>query len=130
MRVVDTLISVGERCAVVTSDVTKASVFVDGDGWLHSTAYLEIIAQSIAAMNGFKTHHLNENGHGGFLLGAKKLKLSGRARVGDMLTTSVYKVAKFEDFGIIQGTVRCGDEVLAEGEIKVWTQTGEGVTSK
>ena len=56
----------------------------------------------------------------GFLLGCKNLKVTGKAFAGDTLKVSVYKVAKYAEFGILEGTITKGDEVLAKGEFKIW----------
>ena len=119
MRVVDKLIRVGEKKAEVSVRISKEMPFVDREGVLDETVYMEILAQATAAMNGFE-----KMGSGvvpeGFLLGAKKLKIMGEARVGDGLEVSVYKCAHYGDFGIIKGTVSRGKTVIARGEIKVW----------
>jgi hypothetical protein len=46
--------------------------------------------------------------------------------VGDTLRISLYKKAKFGDFGILKGEVYKADELIARGEIKVW-QSDAGV---
>jgi len=70
-------------------------------------------------MNGFR-----KRGDGsrqeGFLLGVKSMEMLGAATVGDVLDISVFKAARFGDFGIIEGAVRKGETILAKGEIKVW----------
>ena len=88
---------------------------------------MEIIAQAAAAHNGFRTRHLDVRPEG-FLLGARQLKISGTARCGDRLRTTVYKEAKLGDFGVIKGAIFNGDQCIAEGEIKVFHK-GQGVES-
>ncbi|MFC1888470.1 radical SAM protein [Thermodesulfobacteriota bacterium] len=119
MRLIDTLLSVGERCAQVSVDVTQDMPFVHDDGSLDESVYLEMIAQSIAAMNGFKQRERNTEPEG-LLVGAKNLTMPGNAGVGDTLRINVFKAAKFGDLAIIRGTVRRNEEIIAEGEIKIW----------
>lgn len=119
VKLVDMLRTVGEREAVVESFITAGSVFVDENGKLEPAAFIEVIAQSSAAHNGFRTRHLDESVEG-YLLGARNLEIFGDAFVGDRLETTVFKEAKFGDFGIIKGTVRKNGECLASGEIKVY----------
>jgi radical SAM protein with 4Fe4S-binding SPASM domain len=123
MRLVDTLVRVGERSAVAHVEVRENSPFVRRDGMLDDAAYIEILAQSMAAANGFRWRGVNGNGHKGLLLGARNLVVKGRARVGDQLVVSVFKEARLGDFGIIRGRVARNGDLLAEGEIKVWHDT-------
>ncbi len=120
MRLVDRLMSVGERVAVVEADVRPGNPFLRGDGALDEAYHVELIAQAAAAMNGFRTPRAADGGPQGYLLGARNVKIQGQARLGDTLAVRVFKATKFGDFGIIEGRVSRGDEVLAEGEIKVW----------
>lgn len=119
MRMVDDLVQVGEREARTCTEVREDMPFVDRTGKLDEAAYVELLAQSIAALDGFK-----KSGNGrhteGFLLGVKSLKIRGQAFVGDVLECRVYKASRFGEFGIVEGSVRKNGSVLAEGEIKVW----------
>jgi len=119
MKMVDTLLSVGERTAEVETVIAKENPFLDANQTLEPAACMEIIAQAAAAHNGFRTRHLDIRPEG-FLLGARQLKISGTARCGDRLRTTVYKEAKLGDFGVIKGAVFNGDRCIAEGEIKVF----------
>ncbi len=119
VKVVDRLLEVGERLAVVESVIGENCAFLSTDGALEPEAFIEVMAQSSAAHNGFRTRKLAEKVEG-FLLGAKKLEILGSASVGDRLLTTVFKEARFGDFGIIRGTVERDGECLARGEIKVY----------
>ena len=124
MRLVDRLISVGERVAVVETTVRADNPFVEEDGTLDSSAYVELIAQSAAAMNGFRTSVRGGQEQEGYLLGAREIEVLGAARVGDTLAIHVFKATRYGDFGVIEGRVTRGDETLARGEIKVWHRGG------
>ena len=117
MRVIDTLESIGERSATTRVRIRKTMPFVDEQGTLDECVYMEMMAQSIAAMSGFKNTGKTKKG---FLLGAKKLDIIGTARVNDVLEVNVFKAAKFGDFGIIEGKITRNNAVIARGEIKVW----------
>ena len=128
MKVIDTLVRVAERYADVSVTIRKDMLFVGEDGIVDDAIYLEMMAQSIAALNGFKQLGISESAPEGFLLGAKNLEILKKARVGDKLTISVYKYARYGDFGVIQGTISRNDDVLARGEIKVWHNSGENAS--
>lgn len=120
MQVIDTLMSIGERTANINVTISNDMLFVRDDGTLDETAYLEIIAQSIAAQAGFKQVGVTSQAVEGFLLGAKNLEIYAEAHIGDTLTIAVEKYARFGDFGIFKGKVFRGQELLAQGEVKVW----------
>ena len=120
MRVVDNITRIGERTADVSVTISEDMPFVDQDGIVDETLYLEMMAQSIAAFNGFMHAGGASFFHEGLLLGAKKLTISGQSKVGDKLDISVFKQARYGDFGIIKGVIFKKDEIIASGEIKIW----------
>jgi predicted hotdog family 3-hydroxylacyl-ACP dehydratase len=75
MQVIDTLSNIGERTANTCVTISNDMLFVRDDGTLDETAYLEMIAQSIAAQAGFKQVGITSQAIDGFLLGAKNLEV-------------------------------------------------------
>lgn len=124
MRLVDRILSVGERVAVVETVLQPGNMFLDEGGTLDPAAYLEVIAQAAAAMNGFRSMGHATRPPEGYLIGARELETPGTARVGDTLTTHVTKTTQFGEFGLIEGRVTRGEVVLARGEVKVWHKQG------
>ncbi len=119
MLIANRLMEVKET-STVEVDVTDDMVFVRKDGVVDEVAYLEMMAQAMAAHNGFKN-----SGNGtdvrGFLVGAKNLKIYEAASVGDTLKVVVCKIAQYGDeLAVIKGVVLRDKDKLAEGEIKVW----------
>jgi MoaA/NifB/PqqE/SkfB family radical SAM enzyme/predicted hotdog family 3-hydroxylacyl-ACP dehydratase len=119
MRVVDKIVSVGERVAVIESTIRKDLLFLNEDGTVARELYIELIAQAAAAMNGFRTAHTNGRING-FLIGARNIEVLAPARINDTLSIHVFKATRYGDFGIIEGKILRGEELLARGEIKVW----------
>ncbi len=120
MLLIDRLIETTELESVSEMTVRADMVFVGEDGVLDGIAYAEIIAQGLAAMEGFlQLANLGQD-HEGYLLGIRNIELAGSARVGDTLRVSVLKVGKYGDFGIARGEIRNGDTLIASGEVKVW----------
>jgi radical SAM protein with 4Fe4S-binding SPASM domain len=120
MRVIDALLAVGDRSGEVSATVSDEMPFVGEDGILAETTYLELMAQSIAAVNGFKQLGGSGSSLEGYLVGAQELEILGTARVGDKLNISVRKEARYNRFAIVKGTVSRDGELLARGEIKIW----------
>jgi hypothetical protein len=109
--------------------VRADSIFVNGTGTLDDASYPEIISQAIAAQEGFRKLGSREAQPEGYLLGVKKLEVLGTARIGDLLRISVFKAAKYGDFGIVNGEVYRGAELIARGEVKVF-QGDNGTVAK
>lgn len=119
MRVIDTLVSTGDRCGEAAVTISDEMPFVGEDGALDKAAYFEMMAQSIAAVNGFKQLGTEAPASGGLLVGARKLELLERAQVGDTLKIRVRKHTRFGKLGIVTATVSRNKTVLARGEIKI-----------
>ncbi|MFH0985039.1 MAG: radical SAM protein [Candidatus Omnitrophota bacterium] len=128
MKMVDELVWIGERAAKVKVTITADNLFVREDGTLEESVYLELIAQAIAAGNGFRLSDEECRRQTGFLIGAKKIEVLGSVRVGDVLEVSVFKSAQYGEFGIVEGSVSCGGKIVARGEIKVWHSVEDKAT--
>ncbi|MBI4838578.1 MAG: radical SAM protein, partial [Nitrospirae bacterium] len=118
--IVNKLLEVSERASVSEAEISKDMIFVKADGRLDEASYPELISQAIAAQDGLKHTGNGESKLQGLLLGVKKLEILGAARAGDRLRISVYKTAKFGDFGIITGEIYKEKDLIARGEITVW----------
>lgn len=125
MLLIDRLLEIKERSSLLEMTVKDNTIFVGADNRLDDVSYPEILAQAIAAQEGFRKLGCRDYQPEGFLLGLKNLEIIGSARVGDTLQIFVQKVAKYGDFGIIQGEVRKGNDVIARGELKVYQSDGK-----
>jgi radical SAM protein with 4Fe4S-binding SPASM domain len=125
LLLIDRLLEVKERASLSEMTVKADMVFVGKDGRLDVAAYPEIISQAIAAQEGFRLFGSRKPQQEGLLLGIKHLEILGGAHLGDTLRISVFKVAKYGDFGIIRGEIRKDDMVIARGEVKVWQSNGK-----
>jgi radical SAM protein with 4Fe4S-binding SPASM domain len=120
MRVVDAVVSAGERSGEVSVTVSDEMPFVEEDGTIDAVAYFEMMAQSMAALNGFKRLGRSESAAAGYLVGARKLEILGTARVGDRLRIFVYKSSRLGNFATVEATVSRDSTLLARGEIRIW----------
>ncbi len=125
MRLVSGLLNVGERCAEVESVFSRKSPFIKQNGMLEDVAYMEIMAQSAAAMNGFSRLDTGLPKSKGFLIGGRNINIYGRAYAGDRLITRIYKTAKFGNFGILTAQIMRDGELISEGEIKIYQYDDE-----
>lgn len=121
IRMVDRLITVGDSESTAEFTVPADSPFVDRDGRLDEATYIEMIAQAFAATHGYYLSPAEREAHQGLLIGVKDLVVSGQAKAGDRLTITVRRVARFGDFGVVDGEVHLANgQRLAMGQIKVW----------
>ena len=120
MCVVDDLLSVEGGVVIATALIRENNPFVRKDGTVEEAVFVEMIAQTIAAGSGYELSEEKRGTQQGYLLGIKNIKILGTARAGETLKIRAYKSAEFGDFGIIEGTVLRGGEMLASGQIKVF----------
>jgi predicted hotdog family 3-hydroxylacyl-ACP dehydratase len=120
MRLVDTLVSVNDGCAVAESVLPRSTMMADGEGKIDEVAFMELIAQSYAAFKGYMDRMNGKPPGEGFLVGVRNLEVTGRAYAGDRLLTSIRTVAALGGFAVVEGSVTRGDETLASGTLKLW----------
>lgn len=127
MCVIDDLVTVSEGVGEAVVTVPRSSPFVRADGTMEECLYVEMIAQTMAAAWGFELPVAQRKMLEGYLLGIRTLKIRRSARVGEVLRIRAHKSAEFGEFSVIEGTVKHGSEVLAQGQIKVFLGSGKGV---
>ncbi len=124
MRVVSNLLEIGERYAKVESIFSSKSQFIKKDGSLEEITYMEIMAQSAAVMNGFEKFDTGAPDPAGFLIGGRKINIYAKTYAEEKLLIDIYKTAKFGNFGILTAKIKRGDDLIAEGEIKIYKNDG------
>lgn len=120
MRLVDTLISCSGSAGVVESNVAADCVLVDAAGFLDEAAFVELLAQGYAVIKGYDDTLNDKEISEGYLVGARKMRITGRAHAGDRLLISIRTVGSFEGFAVAEGEIMHGDETIASGSIKLW----------
>lgn len=120
MRLVETLISYNNAAAVVEANVTSDSILVNSEGFMDDAALVELLAQGYAVIKGYADSLKGEDISEGYLVGVRKLRISGKARTGDQLLINIRTVGSFEGFAVAEGEIMRGEELLANGTIKLW----------
>lgn len=111
-------------------DTAVASVKLDKDAiCFHRTpagveilpeVYVEIIAQTAALANGYDARCQGKKMKDGMLVGIDSFTVTAVGEMFDRLVARVEKVFEFDALTIIQGRIFHGEELVAEGKIKVW----------
>lgn len=125
MRLVDTLVSYDGGAGVVESNISADCILVDTAGVLEEAALVELLAQSYAVIKGYDDTLNGKDISEGYLVGVRKMRVTGRACAGDQLLTRIRTVGSFEGFAVAEGEIVRGDETIARGSIKLWI-VGEG----
>jgi len=124
MLVIDRLMEVKEK-TVVEVDISQNVFTTNNDGEVEDVLFIEMIAQAMAAHNGYK----NQNGskpQQGFLVGVNNFRIYKHVNIGDTLRIEIQKSLEFNnELAVIRGEVFKNGDKLAEGDIKVWHKVAE-----
>ena len=120
MRLVETLISCGEAAGLIEARNCPDGVLADSDGALDEVALVELLAQGYAVIKGYDDLSQGREVSKGYLVGVRKLRITGRARAGERLLVHIRTVGSFEGFAVAEGEVERAGEIIASGTIKLW----------
>ena len=126
MQMVDALLAFDGETGTVGVRVAEGNPLLEEDGSLAEVALMELLAQSYAAVQGYADSLAGAETRQGFLVGVRKAVFHARPQLGDELRVRVRATARFEGFAVVEGDVRRGGELLAEGNIKLWIVPAEG----
>lgn len=119
MLLIDALIEASDDRAVCAATPREGGCFVV-DGVLPAEVFLEHMAQTVAALVGWRAAREGGVARRGFLVGAMELVLYvDGARVGDALTVEATRLAGDDEAGSFRCVVRRGGEALAEATLSV-----------
>lgn len=118
-------VAVGELCrydgaSATTRTAVKAGGFFVADGTLSAAGMIENVAQTCAAKLGYYHKYiLKEDIRAGVIGAVRNFRILDRAPVGSVIETDIE--VKEEIFGItlIEGRIRLGARVIAEGQMKI-----------
>jgi len=123
MCIIDRLIDTTAQGGTAETGVASDNVMVDENGQLEPTAIAEMIAQTYAAVKGYNDRLSGEPVKQGFLVGIRKIQFFKLVFIGDILRINVDTVGAISGFAVVKGQVTRNQEVIAEGEIKLWIQS-------
>ena len=104
-------------CAV---QVREGAAFVENHQ-LTTLMSIEYLGQAVAACLGYEAYQGGEGVRVGMIIGCRKLELRREFfRVGEKLDVQVHKVRGDETLSRFSGSVRAGEEVVAEAELTLF----------
>lgn len=120
MQLIDRLLASDGNSAVAETLPAGDHLFAGADGRLDPVALIEMFAQTYAAMQGFEDLRIGRAVKEGFLVGIRRIRIEGTARVGERLEVMVRTIGAIDGFAVAEGEVRSGGAVLAAGSLKLW----------
>lgn len=120
MRLVDRLLAIDGQNGTVEALIRPDCPLVDDAGRLESVALIELLAQGYAALKGYLDRRDGKAVRQGFLVGVKKMSAHRAIRVGELLRIEIHTLGELADFAVAAGEIHCGEELVAEAELKVW----------
>jgi len=112
IRIISEVIEIADDIAITTAVVKSSWPLFDGDG-VNSLVLIEAIAQTAALIEGYKKQKQGKPGVKGWLVGIKNAEFKqAKITVNTRLVVSVKSMYSFDNYGVIEGTVKSGDDVL------------------
>ncbi len=124
MILIDRLTACGEDRAEAVKTFCSGDYGVV-DGAVPESLLIECLAQTTAAMQGYLARQRRLPPARGMLVGLDNFSFVAAAVVDQPLTLCVQVLNRVGPFCIIAGRVQAGSQLLAEGQFKVFIQSGE-----
>ena len=125
MLLIDELSAYNEAEIKGIASIKKDNPFLNSSGILDNNGLVEIMAQTIAAGNGYYSKTIGESIKTGFLVGLSEFKFFTSVRLGDSLTVEIIQESKVGKFSIVKGKLIRGSECIASGGIKIFEIEGQ-----
>lgn len=125
MLLVDQLIARDREAnsSMVAATVPGSGIFVEQGAGVLPEYFIELIAQAMAAVNGYDGLVDGAETGRGFLVGIEDFRWHGTAVPGERLRVEMVKKFEFGPVTVMAGMVLNGaGNVLAAGEIKAWEE--------
>jgi 3-hydroxyacyl-[acyl-carrier-protein] dehydratase len=128
MRLVETLLSCSDAAGLVEARPAVDGILSGPDGALDEAALVEMLAQGYAVIKGYDDLLQGKEISNGYLVGVKKLRITGRARAGERLLVRIRTVGSFEGFAVAEGEIERDQETIASGTLKLWIVGSESAS--
>lgn len=104
---------------ITTTKIVDSNIFVE-KGVFTASGIIENIAQTCAARIGYVNKYILKKGIQLGLIGAiRNLNLYRCPRVGEVIETSIITIEEIFGMTLVTATVKVGDEIIADSEMKI-----------
>jgi len=112
IRIISEVIDIADDFAIAAAVVKSNWPLFDGTG-VNSLVLIEAIAQTAALIEGYKKQKQRKPGVKGWLVGIKNAEFKQAAiPMNSRLIISVKSLYSFDNYGVIEGIVKSGNNVL------------------
>ena len=113
IRIISEVIEINEESGITGAVVKSSWPLYDGNG-VNSLVLIEAIAQTAALIEGYKKKKQGKGGVKGWLVGIKSAEFKQASiPVDTRVVIAVKSLYSFDNYGVIEGTVKSGEDVLA-----------------
>lgn len=120
MLLVATLLERSQE-AVVEATVPATGIWLGENSRVLPEYYIELVAQAMAAVNGYDARQAGKEPEGGMLVGVDRFSLLALPDPGRTVWIDVAKTFEFGAVKIVNGSVRDAGGKLAEVKLKIWS---------
>ena len=111
--IISEVIEIADDFAITSAVVKLSWPLFDGDG-VDSLVLIEAIAQTAALVEGYKKKKQGMPGVKGWLVGIKSAEFKqSNIQVDTRLVITIKSLYSFDNYGVIEGTVKSSEDVLA-----------------
>lgn len=125
MLLIDTLVSSADGSGRAQAIPDASCIAANDDGSLTPLIFVELMAQTYAAVKGWEITHAGKEFPIGYLVGVQKFEAITPGMIEEKLVIDVTTIGEFEGFAVVEGTVSKDRTVLAQGKIKLWVPQKE-----
>jgi predicted hotdog family 3-hydroxylacyl-ACP dehydratase len=113
IKIISEVLEIQEDFAIATAIVNPSWPLFDGNA-VDSLVLIEAVAQTAAIVEGYKRKQQGKTGVKGWLVGVKNAEFKMlKIPIDTQLTIFVNSKYSFDNYGVVQGTIKNGDDVLA-----------------
>lgn len=113
IKMIENMLEITPESAVMEAIVKPDWPLCDGST-VDPVVLIEVVAQTGAAIDGYKRKQQGKSGGKGWLVGVKSAQFNVKAiSVGTRLVVSVSNSYSFENYSVIKGVVQDGGEIQA-----------------
>jgi predicted hotdog family 3-hydroxylacyl-ACP dehydratase len=120
IKIISEVLEIQEDFAITTAIVNPNWPLFDGDA-VDSLVLIEAVAQTAAIVEGYKRSKQGKTGVKGWLVGIKNAEFNvTKIPVDTKLTIFVNSKYSLDNYGVVQGIIKTGENILATIVLQAW----------
>lgn len=128
MLLIDTLLERNKDKAVASAKLDENNIFFSKEHGLLSEYFIELVAQTMAAANGFDALQNSGMVKDGFLVGIETFSLHHETHGDDIFRVITFKDMEFGQMQVIDGQVFAGSNCIASVRLKLWEENTDNTS--